>query len=356
MSSEWWGSTTTGRCVESGNTRVHAHLLGGNWVDKRDLAPSAVLCVVFFLALAGIGWRYRQYRVKALFAFVAAFFCSGIAFAIRAAIANTSPRNLTRSSVAAEQIFLVLGQLLLLLGAVLYTRAFMLRATLVHWPNTFLYASSTILVVSFILACVAFSRLPDPPNSYFPSLQYTQMRIASAILPFILLCLVVLLLPLVKLFAPFLPNLELWLLVLTAWFLWVPAFYSFCVVTITSDSSDLVCSQLFFYLSFGLFPLLSLIPLLALPMPRWGFLLAPGDLLPGGVAPMPATSMALAGESAALYEAAHEAQFARMREAEEARRLRAAKQEVGANAAAAGLVAHSHGHGPYDDPWNLHLH
>ncbi|GAA5834851.1 hypothetical protein JCM11251_002042 [Rhodosporidiobolus azoricus] len=355
MSIESWGSSVSGRCVDSGNTRVHAHLLNGNWVDKADLAPSAILCVAFFLALLGIGWRYKQYRVNALWAFIAAFLSSGVAFAIRAGIANTSPRNLTRSPVAAEQILLVLGQLLLLLGAVLYTRAFMLRATLVHWPNTFLYASLTIIIVSFILSCVAFSRLPDPPNSYFPDLQYTQMRIASAILPFILLCLVVLLLPFAKLFAPFLPGLELWLLVLTAWFLWVPAFYSFCVVTITSDSSDLVCSNLFFYLSFGLFPFLSLIPLLSLPMPRWGFTLQAGDLLPGGHAPLPAASMALAGEGDMLYEAAHEAQFARMREEEEARRLRMAQAEVEANAAAAGLVGHQP-HRPYDDDWDLHLH
>ncbi|GAA6006590.1 hypothetical protein JCM10207_004986 [Rhodosporidiobolus poonsookiae] len=279
---DWTGGYGWGRCAESGNQRVHAHLLGSNWVDKSDLAPSAILCVVFFLAIGGVGYRYWQARVKTLFVFIAAFFTNGIAFAIRAAIANTAPRNVNRSTVIAEQVFFVLALLLLITGSILYTRKFLYRATTIHWPNTVLYLSATILVTSFILACVAFSRAPEPVNSFYPDLQYSQMRIAAAVLPFILTLLNALLLPFAKLIAPELPGLELGLLVLAAWFLAVPTFYAFCVTAIAADSSPLVCSQIFFYLALGLFELLAVVPLLALPIPRWGFNLVPHDLLVGG--------------------------------------------------------------------------
>lgn len=126
----------------------------------------------------------------------------------------------------------------------------------------------------------------------------------------------------------------------------------FCITAVTDDSSPLVCSQvsqpnpliadsctdrgaarvtgltsenapgpqIFFYLAFGLFPLLALAVLVALPFPRWGFGLVPRDLLAG------------AGFLPGL------------RDAEEARLLREARE----------LVAGEGAHGPYDD-WSLRL-
>jgi len=34
-----WSGTASGRYADSGNARSHAHLIGGHWVDKSDLAP-----------------------------------------------------------------------------------------------------------------------------------------------------------------------------------------------------------------------------------------------------------------------------------------------------------------------------
>ncbi|GAA6031971.1 hypothetical protein JCM8097_003367 [Rhodosporidiobolus ruineniae] len=343
----WYSAS--GRCVDSGNDRIHAHLLGGNWVDHGDLAPSAVLCVVFFLAIAGVGYRWWQFRASTLFTFKIAFLFTGLAFAVRAAIANTAPSNVPRSAIITEQCFFVLGQLLLLLGAILYTRTFLYRATFVHWPSTFLYLSIAILVTSLILACVAFSRAPTPPTSYFPSLQYSQMRIAAATLPFILVCLTLILWPFAKLVAPELPGLGLGLLSLTALFLWVPAFYSFCVATLTDDTSPLVCSSLFFYLAFGLFQLLAVVPLLALSIHHFGFGYALGDLV-GGMAPIPIATAVADGQAERLHRAMEEAAIARVRQEEEARLLEEAERAVEHNAAAAGLGRPHHGGG-----WDLHL-
>ncbi|BGP12549.1 hypothetical protein JCM10213_004866 [Rhodosporidiobolus nylandii] len=341
-------SYSSGRCGESGNTKVHAHLIGGNWVDKSDLAPSAVLCVVFFLAIAAVGWRYLQSRARVLFVFIAAFLITGLAFAIHAAIANTAIRNVSRVTVLVEQTFFHLGNVLLIAGSVLYTRTFLYRATFVHWPNTFLYFSAAVLVVSFILACVAFSRAPTPPDAFYTTLQYIQLRIGAAVLPFILTTLNAILLPFAKLVAPELPGLELGLLILAAWFLWVPTFYAFCVSgSIVADSSPLVCSQTFFYLAFGLFQLLAVVPLLALAMPRWGFNLAPQDLLMHG-APLPVGGMMASNERDNLYEAATRAERARMEENAQGRLL-AEERDVFAHNMEVERRAE-------DGDWELHLH
>ena len=34
-----WSTASSGRCADSGVTGIHAHLIGGNWVDEGDLAP-----------------------------------------------------------------------------------------------------------------------------------------------------------------------------------------------------------------------------------------------------------------------------------------------------------------------------
>ncbi|GAA5969184.1 hypothetical protein JCM11641_007501 [Rhodosporidiobolus odoratus] len=291
MSHEWTEFYGWGRCADSGNSDMHAHLVGGNWINKEDLAPSAVLCVAFFLFIGGIGWRYYHSRVTILFVVIAAFLFTGLAFAIRAAIANTAVVNVNRTTILVDQA-------------------------------------------------------PTPANSLYPSLESSQMRVAAAVLPFILVSLFALLLPFAKVVAPELPGIELGLLTLVACFLWVPVFYTFCVTAITVDSSPLVCSQIFFYLALGLFQLLAIVPLLVLPMPRWGFTLAPHDLLPaGGVAAGP--MMAAAAEDNHLHAAAADAAYARAREDEEARLLAEEMDVLHHNAG----VARMHD----DDVWDVHL-
>ncbi|GAA5821903.1 hypothetical protein JCM10212_002453 [Sporobolomyces blumeae] len=252
----WWSSDA--RCIDSGNRDLHARLIGGNVVLNADVAPSAVLAVVFLLSIA----------------------VTGIAFAIRAGIANAQSA-VAKATIAVEQALFSTGQLVLLGSSLIYTKVFVSRATLIHWPSTATYLGIAILVVSFILDCVSWSRLPDPPTTFSPPKQYNQMRVASAVLTFVVATFNAVFLPVAKVFAPFLPLLELALVDLAAWFLWVPAFYVFCIATITVDTSDLVCSAAFYYVAFGLFPFLALAVLLSLPQHRWGFSLAPHDLASG---------------------------------------------------------------------------
>ncbi|BGP36532.1 hypothetical protein JCM10449v2_000433 [Rhodotorula kratochvilovae] len=349
------GYVAAGRCIDSGNPRSHAHLLGGNWIDKSDVAPSAILSVVSFLFILAVAYRYRETRVHLLIVFGVALLFLGIAFAIRAALANTRPSLRQRSTVVTEQAFFLLTLSLFLLGHILFARTFLNRASLVHWPSTLLYLGCAILLAAFIVGCVAFGDAPFPQaESYFPSLKYTQERIASATLMLIVATMHALLLPFAKLVAPELPGMELGLLTLSAWFLWVPAFYVFCTATIAADYSPLVCSQIFFYLAFSLFPLLALTILLAFRLPRWGFTLPPRDLLDPYSHAAPAAShaaAAIAHEEAELGAAAAWAQDERRREAEEGALLDEMREVVGENAERAGLVGHRE-----DDGWSLRMH
>ncbi|GAA5915726.1 hypothetical protein JCM5296_004368 [Sporobolomyces johnsonii] len=350
-----WGY---GKCTDSGNPNIHAHLIGGNVVDHEDVAPSAILCVAFFLAIVVVvGFRFHQWKATVVFGFLFGFFVTGLAFAIRAGIANRD----SRSAILVEQSFFCLGQLALLATSLISIKIFISRATLVHWPSSLTYLGATLLVLAFVLDCIAFSRAPTPAQSYYTTLQYSQMRIAAAALAFIVATANVLGLPLAKVIAPELSLMELGLLTLSGWFLWVPAFYAFCVATITTDSSPLVCSSAFFYLSFGLFQLLAIIPLLTLALARYGWGLAFYDLVgynvgggggaeAGGAIQEAILDIEAQKEEEELAAAHHEAEQARAWEEDEAMLLEEAQEVVGENAEAAGLHAHDG-----DDGWELHL-
>ncbi|GAA5997419.1 uncharacterized protein JCM10292_000249 [Rhodotorula paludigena] len=350
-----WGGAAVRRCADSGNQRIHAHLINGNWLDRSDVAPSAVICVVSFLSLIGIGYRYRETRVHFLFLLAFALLFLGIAFAIRAALANTRIAGRTRSSTFTSESFFLLALTFFLAGHIIYARVFLNRASLVHWPSTLLYFAGALLLIALIVGLVALGQGPTPPDSLTPPIKYTQMRIASAALELIVAVLHPLLLPFAKLVAPELPMLELALLTVAGWFLFVPAFYVFCVSTITADYSPLVCSQTFFYLSFALFPFLALFVLLAFRLDRWGFTLPPRDLLASSYA-QPATShtaAAFAREDAALEDAAIWAAEERAREMEETEALHHERDIVADNAAHAALYDDGR---HYDDGWSLRLH
>ena len=94
-------------------------------------------------------------------------------------------------------------------------------------------------------------------------------------------------------------------------------------------------SQTFFYLSFGFFTLLSVALLLAVPLPQWGF----------GPPPQPSAGPR-APEVQEAADADAWAEEARLREVEEARLLRKAKDIA---------AAENEARGRYDD-WSLNLH
>lgn len=147
-----------------------------------------------------------------------------LAFAIHAAVANTSPSNRPISASSTSDAFFYTAFLLFLVGHIFFTRIFLNRASLVHWPNTLLYIAFALLTIATILFYISLSRGQAAAGSTLPPRQYSQMRIASASFDLIVTILYALLLPLAKLVAPELPGLELGLLTLAAWFLFVPAF------------------------------------------------------------------------------------------------------------------------------------
>jgi len=149
----------------------------------------------------------------------------GVAFAIHAALANTRPSLRPSSATLTEQAMFLLALSLFLLGHILFSRTFINRASLVHWPSTLLYLACAILLAALVVGCVAVGDAPlVDVYSYSPSLKYSQERIASATLELIVATMHPLLLPFAKLVAPELPGLELGLLILAGWLLWVPAF------------------------------------------------------------------------------------------------------------------------------------
>ncbi|KAG0662917.1 hypothetical protein C6P46_003005 [Rhodotorula mucilaginosa] len=352
--------TRSSRCSATIITGLHAHLVGGTGTNQTDLAPSAILSVLSFVAIVAVGWRYRQYRAHAILVVAVGCFCLGVAFALHASIANTSPAHRKLDTLAAEQTFFLFALTFLLWGQILTARTFVTRASWTHWPSTVLTFAAVMLLVPLIVGTVAFTgtnfRLATAGGGQTP-LKYSQMRVASATLELVATVLTAILIPLAKVVAPELPSRELGLLDLSAWCLFVPALCTiigvgvpaerskqtdqalplfrssdlFCIAAITDDSSPLT----FFYLSFGFFTLLSVALLLAVPLPQWGFGL-PARNLVGTRAP----------EVQEAADADAWAEEARLREVEEARLLRKAKDIA---------AAENEARGRYDD-WSLNLH
>ncbi|GAA5866311.1 hypothetical protein JCM3774_006612 [Rhodotorula dairenensis] len=335
-------TSTSTRCAATGIGGLRAHLIGGNGTDRTDvIAPSAIMSVLSFVAVGAVGWRYRQYRAHAVLILAVGSFCLGVAFSVHAAAANTSPANRHRSSLTAEQTLFLLAFTFLHSGQTLFGRKFVARASLSHWPKTGLTLAAVILLIALIVGTVAFTSAEFrlAATSEKSATRYNQMRIASAVLELVAAVLTSVLVPLTKIVAPELPNRELGLLTASAWCLFVPALYLFCIATITDDSSPLVCSQAFFYLAFGFFALLPVALLLGVPSPQWGFELPARDLV--NLKPL-APAAAEAQEAAAVEDWADEA---RRREAEEARLLREARA----------FGAEPDEQNRYDD-WSLRLH
>ncbi|TKA53071.1 hypothetical protein B0A53_03951 [Rhodotorula sp. CCFEE 5036] len=316
--------TRSSRCSATIITGLHAHLVGGTGTNQTDLAPSAILSVLSFVAIVAVGWRYRQYRAHAILVVAVGCFCLGVAFALHASIANTSPAHRKLDTLAAEQTFFLFALTFLLWGQILTARTFVTRASWTHWPSTVLTFAAVMLLVPLIVGTVAFTgtnfRLATAGGGQTP-LKYSQMRVASATLELVATVLTAILIPLAKVVAPELPSRELGLLDLSAWCLFVPAL---CTIIGT-----------FFYLSFGFFTLLSVALLLAVPLPQWGFGL-PARNLVGTRAP----------EVQEAADADAWAEEARLREVEEARLLRKAKDIA---------AAENEARGRYDD-WSLNLH
>lgn len=149
----------------------------------------------------------------------------GVAFSVRAALTNNA--DYSPSTLTAEQAFFLLALTFLLWGHILFSRSFVRRAALIHWPSTLLILAAVVLLVAVIIGLVALAQSSDAPAAWRQSggpTQADQMRAASAALELAVAVLHALLLPLAKIVAPELHFLELGLLDLSAWFLFVPAF------------------------------------------------------------------------------------------------------------------------------------
>lgn len=263
----WWSET-------SGYTlAAHAHLLGSDCVTKHDLFPSAILCVSFFLvgtALAlkwfGLTWfGSGESRYAVIIIMGVACILTGLGFAIRAGVANTSSALVSHVTVSTEQIFFMFGELLLIDSHVVMSRDLVAKWGVTR-PSTWIYVNHLLVLVSFILYFISFVRLPYQANATnLPPID-TSLRIAASVLPLFLTVSNALWLPLEKVKSPDMPWLGLGILTLVAWFLAVPAFYAFLAASVSADDSPLVASTTWFYIAFGLLQILAVAPFLGVPL------------------------------------------------------------------------------------------
>ncbi|ORY69309.1 hypothetical protein BCR35DRAFT_334328 [Leucosporidium creatinivorum] len=307
-----WGPSSS--CALSGNSQLHAHLLGGQVVSRSDLAPSAVLSVVFFLLLAGLLYQFWRHRYLIIIPAAIGILALALAFAIRAGIAGKHEYTPPRLATQVEQELLVISQLLLIVVHVDLSKALLHRAGMTSRPSRFAYATYVVALLCFILSTVAISRAPIPINSLWPDFKYTQLRVAAASIAFVWVLGHALWLPFEKAMLPFLPLVELGLLIVFAWFLVVPSFYAFLFTVVNKDDSPLVCSALWFYLAVGLFQFLGAVPLLVVAFINFG-LNGEMDL-----------QRALNAEAAAHWEDEHEALHAAEEELLEAQLIEEAER------------------------------
>ncbi|KAL8293357.1 hypothetical protein RQP46_000058 [Phenoliferia psychrophenolica] len=167
---------------------AHSHVIGTDCVNHADLTPSAVLCVVFFLAAIGFGVKWHLWQLSRFYitlVVASSMFFTGLAFAIRAGIANTNRYNVARSAVIAEQIFFVTGELVLIGSHVTIAYEGLKEQAL--GGKKWVYGNYALLFISFILNTVAFALYSPPPTrpDSIP-LRGTQLRIAGSVFPFLL--------------------------------------------------------------------------------------------------------------------------------------------------------------------------
>ncbi|KAK4705701.1 acetate kinase, partial [Phenoliferia sp. Uapishka_3] len=133
--------------------------------------------------------------------------------------------------------------------------------------SNWVHINRALLAVSFILDVVAFTMIPLPTRPDSVSLQATQLRIAGSIFPLILTIANVAWLPVEKMKAPELSMKAIGIMLLVSMFLVVPALYAFLTFHASvSEFSSTLSLQLWFYLAFGLFQFLAIIPFAALPL------------------------------------------------------------------------------------------
>ncbi|KAI5477233.1 hypothetical protein MNV49_006606 [Pseudohyphozyma bogoriensis] len=294
---------------------LHSHLLGSACMEGNitNVLPSAILCVAFWGVGAGIIFKWvkrgvtHQYTVLLLMA--ASMILTGFGFAIRAGLANTARNNQARSAVIAEQVFFLMGELLLIDSHVTLSRDLVKKWT-VGDRSKWVLLNHFLLLISFIMSMISFVRLPSNPYDP-PTLQNTQLRIAGSFFPFFLTLCNAIWLPFERVRSKGeAPGNGMAVLVLVAWFLTVPAFYSFIVSAVSNDTAPIVTSTIWFYLAFGLFQILAVLPFLATPI-DWYYI---GPFLLGAVASEAVLEGAMLEQEEALDSLAHSAEKEEMRE------------------------------------------
>lgn len=187
-----------------------------------------------------------------------------IAFTIRAAIANTALSHTTTLTVTFSQLLFLLGEFLLISSYLVITRDLINKVHARHLRARFALFSHILLFVAFILDLVAFADYtPEPITSYAPKREYSVLRLISALIVLLIVLANALMLVVEKGRHPILGWLGWAPCAAAAVFFVVPALYTFVGTAVTDDGSPLVCSTLFFYISFGAFQAAAVIPSLA---------------------------------------------------------------------------------------------
>ncbi|KAI5475060.1 hypothetical protein MNV49_002052 [Pseudohyphozyma bogoriensis] len=154
------GSTANATSTFSDTRSFHSRaiLLGSSCVKSVDVVPSAIFCVLFFGASAGIAIKWRRRGVVDAYAVLLVMACSMfstcLGFAVRAGLNSASADSPPKSAVIAEQIDSHVTLSRDLVKATTYTR-----------PTKWTFFNHIFLLISYILCLFSYLGLPDPANS-----------------------------------------------------------------------------------------------------------------------------------------------------------------------------------------------
>ncbi|KAH9816876.1 hypothetical protein DFH28DRAFT_964815 [Melampsora americana] len=251
---------------------IHERVLGLYPTMPNDLIASMLFSIVFLGLLVGcfVVWRHRPYRSLSIYILATGSFTTFLGFAIRAGI-STNP-DPSRASFMVECMMFIIGQLCFLDVWVMRTRdeivdgiaeregvdlqahesprTWLLAAK--HSWDTRLALASRLLVLPLclLLYLIGFAILPGPNNENHDNQESLKIRGGASFLPLSILAVMDIVLVMKACFysQAWLPIV---LLFVASIMLWIPAIYSFCLVTITTDTSTLVRSKTLFHAGFG---------------------------------------------------------------------------------------------------------
>jgi len=217
-------------------------------------------------------------------------FFIGLAYWIRAGLANTDIPDRKRSTYQAEQILLAIGSLIWVdLPALTVTRdeVLMEKAEEIevvktrpfraphHWLPKWAWLGRVLLLVAAILYIAGFISLPRPADAQPAFGKTTGLRLAASLIVFLILLFNLMFLA----YAPikFIARIDARagirdarILVLGLnLFILVTAFYNFVIVAITDDNNPMINSKVFFYFAYAFFPILMVAIVVSLKIRVW---------------------------------------------------------------------------------------